>query len=74
MKERLLALIARKMVMFYFAITFVFLLTLWDKLSGDNCMLLFGWIVTNMIVGNVGEWKYSNNGVSTSITKGNSNG
>lgn len=55
--------------MFYFAITFVFLLTLWDKLSGDNCMLLFGWIITNMIVGNVGEWKYSNNGVSTSITK-----
>ena len=36
----------------------IFLLTCFGKLSGDNFLLVFGWIVSAFVIGNIREWKY----------------
>ena len=44
--------------MFYLVVTFLFILSVWNKITGDNIIIALGWIITNFVAGNIGEWKY----------------
>lgn len=44
--------------MFYLSLGVLFVLTLMGKVGEDTFMILAGWIVTNFVGGNIGEWKY----------------
>ena len=68
LKDTLLDLISRKMVVFYFSLSALFILTFTGKLAGDNFMIGLGWVVSAVIVGNIGEWKYKNSTSDTTIT------
>ena len=67
-KDTLLDWLSRKMVVFYLSLTALFILTFTGKLAGDNFMIGLGWIVSAVIVGNIGEWKYKNPTSDTTIT------
>lgn len=67
-KSVVINLFSRKMVMFYLSLAAIFLLTFWGKLEGDNFMIAFSLMIGSFVVGNVGEWKYKNANIDTSIS------
>jgi hypothetical protein len=71
LKSAFTRLVSRKMVMFYLVLFVVFFLSLWNKLTNDNILIALGWIITNFVFGNIGEWKYAkgSNNVSSEIKK-----